>query len=240
MDVVILGLVLLVLLALLVAVWRFFLRRSVVVMPYVATGPLLSTQEMTFLALLQAVVVSNVAVLCKVRVVDVIKPRSGLKPSVWRSWFDLIVQKEFDFVLCNRSNFSVLAVIELDDSSRNNVERHKRNQFLKAACDIASVPALIVNAPASIVVEDLRRELTALIGEAIVAPAPAPAPAAGNGYVFGGGSTDSVCCPRCESALVLRKVKTGRLAGQAVRLCSRYPECRHIEAFATTAAVVPS
>jgi hypothetical protein len=157
MDYLIVGLGVTILVAVGFIVWTGFIRRaSDSDLPYVAVGPVLSPAEYSFYGVLQSALGKSALILCKVRVVDVIKPRSGLDPKIWRFHFDRIVQKEFDFVLCDPDDLSVRCVIELDNASQSNDERQKRNEFLTAACQAADVKIMLVDARRGSSIKEIR------------------------------------------------------------------------------------
>ncbi|WP_221799631.1 DUF2726 domain-containing protein [Oceanobacter mangrovi] len=164
MDNIIVGLAAAVVVALVVIVWKLLSGRvSGKDLPYVAVGAVLSPLEYSFYEQLQRAVGNAALVLCKVRVVDVIKPRSGLKANAWRLHFDRIVQKEFGYVLCNPADMTVFCVIDLDTASQSNTERQKRNEFLSAACVAAEIPMLLMDARQSRSVEELRQQILAVV-----------------------------------------------------------------------------
>lgn len=63
----------------------------------------------------------------KVRLFDLIEPRSELKKKLTYRY--KIQAKHVDFVICTQ-DMQVKAVIELDDSSHNDIERIKRDEFI--------------------------------------------------------------------------------------------------------------
>ncbi|MCG8415638.1 MAG: DUF2726 domain-containing protein [Pseudomonadales bacterium] len=130
---------------------------------YSLKSKLLSPAERSFLGVLNLVVDNSTAVFAKVRVADVLKPRSGMNRSNWQSAFNRISNKHFDFVLCNKSDMSVIAVIELNDKSHNSRKRQARDRFLKQACESASLSILEVTAKMSYNVEALRQELCSML-----------------------------------------------------------------------------
>ena len=67
-------------------------------------------------------------VICpKVRLLDIIEPRSGEKN--YMSLMGKIQSKHVDFVICN-SSMKVLGVVELDDNSHDRQDRKERDQFV--------------------------------------------------------------------------------------------------------------
>jgi hypothetical protein len=114
--------------------------------PYDPAGPLLSPAERSFLGVMENVVEPELVLLPKVRLADVISVRKGLSPSQFQSALNHITSKHVDFILCRQSDFSVTAVIELDDQSHQRKDRIARDQFVDQALAAARIPVLHVKA----------------------------------------------------------------------------------------------
>jgi Protein of unknown function (DUF2726) len=121
--------------------------------PHQKSRSLFSPAERSFFGVLQQAVGEHAAIFGKVRVSDVVKPRTGLHRSVWRSAFKRISGKNFDFLLCDKEKLSVLCAIELDDGSRQSKSRHQRDEFLKGVCAAGYVPLIQVPAKSGYAIE---------------------------------------------------------------------------------------
>jgi len=73
----------------------------------------------------------NLIICPKVRLADLIEPKPESNRSIWQKRFNMICSKHVDFVLCNE-DMSVIAIIELDDSSHNRPDRQARDRFVDA------------------------------------------------------------------------------------------------------------
>jgi very-short-patch-repair endonuclease len=60
----------------------------------------------------------------------------------WRMWFNRISQKSVDFVLCLPQDFTVVAVIELDDLSHARSDRQRADTAKDVALRIAGHPII--------------------------------------------------------------------------------------------------
>ena len=69
-------------------------------------------------------------VFAKVRVLDLIEPRTGVNN--YKTLFYKIQAKHVDFVICDQS-IKVKCIIELDDNSHKNKDREERDKFLDEA-----------------------------------------------------------------------------------------------------------
>ena len=188
--------------------------------PYQSSGVLFTPAERSFHGVLEQSVGGNAKVLGKVRVADVVTPKKGLSRSEWQKAFNKISAKHFDFVLCKNDDLSIICAIELDDSSHNSKHRQKRDEFLKGACEAASIPLVQVPAKSGYVIGDIKGLLSPYleINE--------------NNFRVGV-TTDTAeekSCPKCSSPLVLRTAKKGANSGKQFLACSAYPKCKHVEA----------
>lgn len=60
----------------------------------------------------------------------------------WRLWFNRISQKSVDFVLCLPQDFTVVAVIELDDLSHARSDRQRADTAKNVALRVAGHPII--------------------------------------------------------------------------------------------------
>lgn len=191
--------------------------------PYQSSGVLFSPAERSFYGVLTQAVGENAKVLGKVRVADVITPRKGLSRSDWQKAFNKISAKHFDFLLCNNDALSIICAIELDDSSHKSKSRQNRDEFLKGACEAASIPLLQIPAKAGYVLGDIKELLAPHIE---VKENNVQASVRQN-------TTNVNSCPRCASPMVMRVAKKGNSAGKQFMACSAYPKCKYVETINT-------
>lgn len=126
---------------------------------YQSTPALLTPAERSFFGVLQQVISPSICLFAKVRLADVIQPRSSLNPSMWQTAFNKISSKHVDFVLCDAVTTRVRCVIELDDSSHHRGSRQARDSFVDAALQFASIPIVRFSAKHGYVPEKIRSEL---------------------------------------------------------------------------------
>ena len=195
--------------------------------PYRKLDVLFSPAERSFLGVLNQTVGKNTQIFGKVRVADVIAPKKGMSRSDWQKSFNKISGKHFDFLLCNKSDLSVLCAVELNDSSHNSKKRKDRDAFLEGACQAANVPLIQITARSTYNINEIRQSLAAYLSggmspnsmqesvEAVIEHQP-----------FG----DEKVCPKCSSKMVKKIAKKGKNIGNEFWACSAFPKCRHIEA----------
>ena len=125
-------------------------------LPYQKSEALFTPAERSFLGVLQQAVGNNAAIFGKVRVADVVEPKTGLGRSARQKAFNKISAKHFDFLLCDKEDLSVACAIELDDGSHNSKRRQERDEFLKGVCEAAGVPLIQVPAKSAYVISEVR------------------------------------------------------------------------------------
>ncbi|MBM95223.1 MAG: hypothetical protein CMI09_05180 [Oceanospirillaceae bacterium] len=139
---------------------------------YESAGPLLSPAELSFYQVASAAVGKSAMVLAKVRMVNVIKPRTGLADARWRKLFDPLAQKHLDFVLIDAETLEAMCVLEFESSTQLNEERVKRNEYVQSVCDSAGIPRVLIDARGGFDINEIREKLAFLWaddGDAIVA-----------------------------------------------------------------------
>ena len=191
--------------------------------PYQKTGALFTPAERSFLGVLHQAVEGKASIFGKVRVADVVEPKTGLNRSARQSAFNRISGKHFDFLLCDKENLSVFCAIELDDRSHQSKSRQQRDEFLQRVCEAAGVPLVQVPAMSGYVIDVVKR----LIAPHLTAnetPNQGPSPARQEPEI------NEKVCPKCSASMVKRVAKKGTHAGEQFWACSAFPKCRTIEA----------
>lgn len=128
--------------ALLVVFLAFLFRliRKFTSFKYKYSGKLLSNAERSFfLVLKQSLSEDDYEIFVKVRIADVLTPVRTLFRRDWFTAFYKISSKHFDYILCDKETLFVLAVIELDDSSHNQIKTRARDVFVEKACKTAGL-----------------------------------------------------------------------------------------------------
>lgn len=105
---------------------------------YEATPILTYNESRNFKALQEAAYRKGYMICPKVRLADIIKPRSGDK---YLSHFGKIKSKHVDFVVCDQ-RMNVLAVIELDDKSHDRPDRIERDQFVDSILEANGIKVI--------------------------------------------------------------------------------------------------
>ena len=125
-------------------------------LPYEPRTPLFTPAERSFLGVLDQAVGEKYRIFGKVRVADVIKPLKGLPRPRYKSAFNRISSKHFDFVLCDADTLKVLFAVELNDKSHKRKKRAARDQLLNDICRVVEMPLVTFDAKASYSIVEVR------------------------------------------------------------------------------------
>lgn len=104
---------------------------------YYGKKPLTAPEQEMYRRLKQAM--PECVVLAQVSLSSLVGVKEG---EDWRRWFNRISQKSVDFVLCLPHDFTVVAVIELDDLSHTRPDRVRADTTKDVALRIAGHPIL--------------------------------------------------------------------------------------------------
>jgi hypothetical protein len=122
----------------------------------VPRGELLSRGELAFYRVLRAAIGRDYLITFKVRAADIIS--CGDKS--WKEGFGFMVARHhLDYVLCDFRSTRILAAIELDDRSHEEVRRKRRDQFLNDAFAAAQVPLIRFRAAARYAPDEIAAEI---------------------------------------------------------------------------------
>ena len=85
---------------------------------YVSRGTLMTLAEQEFYRVLRSSLpVEHYQIFSKVRMADIVDVQKGMEKKPQNSSFNKIKSKHVDFLLCNPSDSTIYAVVELDDSA---------------------------------------------------------------------------------------------------------------------------
>lgn len=106
---------------------------------------LISPTEHSFYDVLSSVVGSDLLVFAKVRVADVLGPAPGLSRGEKKRAHNAIAARQFDFVLCDPEDLTIVCGLVLDYGSHNRKRSPVEHEFLAAACESGRFPYIRVN-----------------------------------------------------------------------------------------------
>ncbi|BCA93042.1 DUF2726 domain-containing protein [Vreelandella aquamarina] len=109
---------------------------------YVAKSQMMSKSEQGVYKILEKAYGDKYYIFCQVRVVDIVQPNIT-KYQTWtkeyKSLFWQVSQWHFDYVMCNKDDFSIFCALELDDPSHEREDRKRRDRILNSVCEDAGV-----------------------------------------------------------------------------------------------------
>lgn len=220
---------------------------------YCKQGPLLSPAERLFHQSLFEAVNGQYSIFCKVRLADVLNPKSSGDRSKWQTSFNKISAKHLDFVLCEPESFTVVAGVELDDKSHSSQSAQKRDKVKTDSCESACLPLVRIQAKRRYDVGDIRDRLQAYIpldplelsvpketvcvneesSDSVIPLVSAKEEPSSASEIKPLGASEPADsteaapeCPKCGALTTLRTVNKGKNAGKAFWVCSDFPSCR--------------
>ncbi|NPA64269.1 MAG: DUF2726 domain-containing protein [Epsilonproteobacteria bacterium] len=133
-------------------------------LPYKRVRYILTPAERKFFHALQEAVGERYYIFTKVRAADVLLPKDAKDRSRWRSAFNKVACKHFDYVLCD-GEFRILLAIELDDRSHDRADRRERDDFVNWACKSAGFELMRIKLQKSYNPKELRALIKRRIGK---------------------------------------------------------------------------
>lgn len=133
---------------------------------YVRKADLFSAAELRFLAVLDAAISPGQRVFGKVRVMDLVQVRTGLKPNLRQIAVNRLAQKHVDFLICEGANMAPVCALELNDSSHASAKAQRRDQLLASVCQQVGLPLAVVKAAGNYDAGTVRQQIAAAIQNA--------------------------------------------------------------------------
>jgi hypothetical protein len=143
---------------------------------YTTHNTLVSPAERALLGVLDLAAAEHYRVFAKVRVADLLAPRSGLPQAERNRAFNRIQSKHVDFVICDRETLSIVCAVELDDASHRRTRRRQRDEFLASAFEAAGLPLVSIPARSGYSIGDVRSKLASALAPKPVSRVPTQPP----------------------------------------------------------------
>ena len=127
--------------------------------PFLMAYSLLTQAEMNFYKVLITVVDREKYTICpKVRMIDVLWMKT-YKTANKQAFFNKIVRKHFDFVVCYADSLKPVYAIELDDKTHQWEERKERDEFVDSLFESLNFNVIHIPVQYSYNVEELKNKL---------------------------------------------------------------------------------
>jgi hypothetical protein len=152
------------------------------------------------------------------------------RPNEHLSYFNRIVPRHVDFLLCKPGSMKPILGIELDDSSHAHPRRQQRDAFVNEVFKAARLPLLRVAARREYHTRDLAAQIERCLAgseaggsspDAVKLPQPAHTQASEPAAAV-------PTCPKCGMPMVVRTARRGKNRGQQFYGCPNYPKCRQM------------
>lgn len=196
-------------------------------LPYRLRDDFLSPAELSYFQVLKSVLGSKAAICAKVRVADLLFVTNKTE---YLKYFNKIVGKHIDFLICDAATMKPALAIELDDSSHNRARRKKRDHFIEEALIAAGFPLLRVTAQRQYsqqqVIDQLKPYL--LKSKSVQPDKDEVETGAPKVTSIEKQETSAPICPKCGSPMALRVANQGKHKGKRFYGCTNYPQCREL------------
>lgn len=200
--------------------------------PFEVKGRLLSVDEQNFLKCLERALDDEYYIMPKVRFLEISRftlPASTLlKRVVNRRIGNLCA----DFVLCKRSDLSILGVIELEkfDKLTSKKQKERREKMITSICRQMGVKIFYFDGRQDYTGMDIRRLITGrtrrINEQKVPAADPSMVSVAEHSFLENASTIEKVkSCPKCYSEVVTKVAVKGEHIGEKFLMCRKYPYC---------------
>jgi very-short-patch-repair endonuclease len=174
---------------------------------YKSRQKLFTPSETTFLYALERAVGDHYRIFGKVRLADIVD--TEVYRGVRDKAFGLIAYKHVDFLLCDKSDLSIVCAIELDDRTHQSEKRMIKDAEKTYALNSAAIPLIRFPVGSSYVLREIKIKIQDKLGNHEVARL-----------------SSGLSCPKCGADVVARLARTGVHKGELFIGCSNFPDCR--------------
>lgn len=131
---------------------------------YVQRRALLSPAERSFYGVLDQSLSDHFQIFTKIRTGDIFTPKFTLSRAEYTIAWNKIKAKHIDFILCDKETLSIIALIELDDSTHNRPQTIERDKFINSVCSKTGIPLIRFKVEYSYQLEQVRKRVLSSIG----------------------------------------------------------------------------
>ena len=199
-------------------------RSAAEAFPYRLRDDFLSPAEFSFYKVLSSILGPlgpSFTVQSKVRLADVffvIRLNENI------AYYNKIIPRHVDFLVCDSTTMKPLLGIELDDASHRRSSRQERDKFVEGVFRAAQLPLVRFPAQRAYNTREVAKRIMPLLRDRGAVSEVSRTVSAGQAV------RDSVpLCPKCGIPMVLRTVKKGKYKGKQFYGCRNYPNCREVK-----------
>lgn len=203
---------------------------SVEKISYEKKSGVLTPDHMIFYKALQAAVGSEYSILTNISAANVFAVAANSNPLIAQVATKNIVEKRFDFLICEKNTLAAACVLMLND----NVD-----SLLLGACESSKLPVARFRIQSGYDHEIIKEVIAQAVGQTMSTtsnsfdaslPTDAldikPSAQKHSKEDVADNGIDVKFCPSCSAVMLKRKAKNGVNAGKMFWLCSTYPKCR--------------
>lgn len=196
-------------------------------LPYRLRDDFLSPAEFSFYKILSSVLGTRFVIQSKVRLADlffVVRPNENV------TYFNKIVPRHLDFLVCDAMTMRPLLGIELDDTSHQQNSRKKRDEFVEKVFQAAKLPLLRFPVQREYNPREIAAQIAPFIKDKIASfDVSQPASTTMSNKAIPSNAIHVPVCPKCGIPMVLRTVAQGEHKGKQFYGCVNYPHCREVK-----------
>lgn len=133
---------------------------------------LFSPVERSFMQLLEKAVINEYKILNRVRLSDVLDLKTSISDKARNNTLLKLNAKYLDFVLCDPTDLSVVAVLDLVNNSTKDGHNAVPDWFVNGALDAAGVPYLRMKIKVGYTAADIQTAIAARLGKTVAKPEP--------------------------------------------------------------------
>lgn len=141
--------------------------------PFKKKAQLFTSVERGFMALLDRAIGNDFRIMNRVRLNDIIETKDSVKGKAKRSAMFKASNKVIDYVLCDPSNYRIIAAVDLVNQTQGG-HKSKQDWFVTGALEAAGIPHIRIKVKSGYKVEEIRNGILYKIGKKERAHPPEP------------------------------------------------------------------
>ena len=164
-----------ILLVLLAAVAAFIVSRFIHhgnPFPFTKRGQLFTQVERSFLSLLEKAVGDKYKIINRVKLADILELKDNADAKTRRTALLKLNAKYLDYVLCDSTDMSIVAVVDLVNNSNKAGHKAIPDWFVSGALEASGIPYIRMKIKAGYSVADIQQGLAAKLGKLPAVPEP--------------------------------------------------------------------
>lgn len=139
-----------------VAVGAMKLHEPSLAFPFKKKANLFTPVERSFLDLIEKAVDTNVRIMCRVKMSDILAVRKTANKKTIKNALTRAGGKQFDFVLCSKENMTPMLAIDLVHKNGKESYKNQRDYYVSGALDAAHVPHVRIKVRSGYTVKDIQ------------------------------------------------------------------------------------